>query len=99
MGRGGVAKEPFCGCSPGSSPGARNSDRCSWNGKESALGRFLSFEVGKERTHALSAANPRDSHFESKCHPCSSRLTPSQETLDGERSTLGAGRQRCLGAA
>jgi len=46
---------------------------------------------GKERTHALSAANPRDSHFESKCHPCSSRLRPSQRTLDGKRSSLGSG--------
>src|SRR6266481_5932747 len=62
MGRGGFAKKPVCRCSPWSSHGAGDSDRCSWNGKESTVVCFLSSEVGKEHHQATATPNAHGCH-------------------------------------
>src|SRR5258707_8438571 len=98
MGQGGVVTESVCRCSPWSSHGVRDSNRCSWNGKESALGRLLSSEVGKADTHAIATAKPCDFHFASRCHTSFSRLKPSQRPLDALLPFLGPGRQRWIRA-
>src|SRR5580658_405213 len=98
MGRGGIAKNSICRCSSWTDPGSRNSDRRSWSRKESALGCFLSSDVAKEYPHPSATPDTLDSSIKGRCRTCSSRLTGSQRSLDGPRSSLGTWRQRWLRA-
>jgi len=85
MGRGELVKEPVCRLFAVVQSRERgNSDRCSRNGKESALGRLLSSRKWvKGHPHTVATTKPHDSRFASRCHTCSSRLKPSSKTAEG----------------